>query len=143
MAELVEATLGDCIYAAAWFDSRGYVRVGCQKGRTPRLTVHVQTGVNDAKFFTERWGGKARTVNSGRSLGNGAYTNGRYSWSLTKLPARQFLRDIESYSKFRGRLIHLSDQFIERTALLGEKTNPLLDKLVAEIRQYSRVAANA
>lgn len=136
-------TVIDCVYAAAWFDSRGYVRLGCQAGRTPRLTLHIQTGLHDTEFLLNFWGGKSKTINRGKYFGNGASVNGRYSWSLDKLSAQKFLQDVAPYVKFRKDLVDRCLLFVTRVRVLNEKANPDLQLLVDEIRQLSRVKTNA
>lgn len=140
--ETQEAPVEACIYAAAWFDSRGFIRIGCQKGRTPRMTVHIQTGLHKPDFLSAWWGGKSFTINRGAYLGKGQAVRGRYSWSVDKFPAQKFLQDLALHTKLRGELIDRSLMFLHRVRVLNEKANPDLMQLVNEIRELSHVKSN-
>lgn len=137
----------DKAYAAGLFDGRGYVRIGCQKGRTPRLTVYLSMPLTYADWFKERWPpGKcyqARTnityTGSGMNVSPPKFGGGGNVWSIDRLGALEFLRDIQPYVVHRRQFVHLSIKYLERVVMDGEKFSDDLAVLVSNIRRIGRL----
>lgn len=132
-------------YAAGWFEGRGYARVGCQKGRTPRLTVYIRMPPHRADWFKTAFPGS--TVFSVKSeitwpggLGSPTTkTEGGYNWAIARIPAQQFLQGILPYLQYRKDFVTYCIEFIERVVVNGERFNDDLAALVQKIRETGRL----
>jgi hypothetical protein len=137
----------DKAYAAGWFEGRGYIRIGCQKGRTPRLTVYIHAPYNQNDWFMQRWGGKTTVQRTNvKVYGNSSQLSGQLwrqagggiPWTIDRLLAKQFLEDILPYLTTRQRFAQLSYEFLERVVDRGEKSSDDLIALVELIRRTGR-----
>lgn len=153
---MLAVTNDDRAYAAGWFDGRGFIRTSLSVGRTPRLTVHIQAGKVHPKFFQDRWGGTTN-VNRGKVMTQGgpAYNlhvaqgrtiagvfNGVRSWSVSGLPALNFLNDIEPYVRVRRRELDLCRHFLrtKHEYLIPKKLLlKTLQSVVEEIRKEAAI----
>jgi hypothetical protein len=138
----------DKAYAAGWFEGRGYIRIGCQKRRTPRLTVYIYAPLTQTEWFEKRWGGKATMQRTNvKVYGNSSALSGQLwrqagggcPWTVDRLNAKQFLEDIRPYLTTRTKFVDLSLEFLARVVEGGEKANNNLTALVDHIRTTGRL----
>lgn len=130
-------------YAAGWFEARGYIRIGCQKGRTPRLTVYVQMPPKRASWFQEMFPGSAIYQLRSHVVPNGhtvKYTEvGNFRWAVSRLLARDFLVGIRPYLRHRCDFVDKSLEFLDRVVVKDEKYSLILASLVDEIRAVGKL----
>ncbi len=132
-------------YCAGWFDARGYVRIGCQKYRKPRLTLYIRM----PKLIVEQMinlypgarleelRGTAVSITNGR--GSMRKSPGGYHFAATGAVAYRFLEDIQPFVQFRKEFLELSMSFLDLTTNHGvrvkkDEGQELLN-LVATIRE--------
>lgn len=123
-------------YTGGWFDSRGFARVSCQKGRTPRLMVCIRTADSGLTWLKDRWGGTSHETSGKVSPHSKILYPGYKSWVVKKLEARRFLSDVHPYLQLRGELALLCINFITRVVDDGERSNDSLNQLVEDIRKW-------
>lgn len=125
-------------YAAGWFEARGYIRIGCQLGRTPRLTVYIQMPEQRSDWFKEAFPGSTVYLMKSTLIhhkgGKMHAISGNHRWSIARLPALEFLRGIQPYLQYRKDFVAKGIDFIERVVVKGEKYNLNLAAFVEEIR---------
>lgn len=132
----------DKAFAAGWFEGRGYIRIGCQKGRKPRLTAYISMPSAQAPWFMERWSGRCNQQKSNFvAVSTTVYrtAGGGYSWSAERLDAFHFLNDIAPYVTTRKEFVKLSIEFIDRTILQQQKIDDTITALVDRIRVVGKL----
>lgn len=134
-----DKTEAEKAYAAGYFEGRGYIRIGCQKGRRPRLTVLLRANDSRLRWFIDRWGGAPSYVRS--QYTKKTYMQGGVNWSLTRICARDFLQDILPYIISDNRRLFAAKavEFITRVVDNNEKVTPELMELVKDIRDTGRL----
>jgi hypothetical protein len=132
----VDIKEAEVAYTAGWFDSRGFARVSCTKGRTPTLLICIRTAESGLTWLKDRWGGTSHMTSGSVSKHSKIQYPGYTSWVVKKLEARRFLLDISPYLQLRRPLAEKCVNFITRVVDDGERSNPDLNVLVESIRKW-------
>lgn len=150
---MIEPTDLDCAYAAGFYESRGHVRIGCQKGRTPRLSLYIRMAPTHAQWFIARWGGSVQQIKSQytsnltmkRGLPTMKFATvspGSYNWTVCRMEAARFIEHIRPSLISDRRIQHadLCSQFLRRI-VEGEKSTDSLMALVENIRESGKLSS--
>jgi len=130
----VDIKESEIAYTAGWFDSRGFARVSCQKGRMPRLLICIRTADSGLRWLQARWGGTCHATAG--YVTSKRYVPGYSSWVVKRHEAKRFLCDVRPHLQLRRPLADQCVHFLTRVVEEGERSNDSLNALVEDIRKW-------